>query len=139
MLKLKCTNDLNFEDELTVGREYLGWYENPSNNWVVICNTDSTKNKARTFFTKRFEVVGTHHDGKLDNGIQNALDRQAGGQHYKHLPIQPIEYCQKNRLGYCESNVIKYVTRHKDKNGREDIEKAIHMLELLLELDYNDS
>tara|TARA_R110000803_G_scaffold39813_2_gene85876 strand:+ start:202 stop:537 length:336 start_codon:yes stop_codon:yes gene_type:complete len=65
-----------------------------------------------------------------------ALERQAGGQHYKDMAIQPIEFCQKNGLNMCESNVIKYVSRHRKKNGREDIEKAIHMLEVLLELEY---
>ena len=66
----------------------------------------------------------------------SALGRQAGGEHYKDLAIQPVEYCVRNGLGMCESNVIKYVTRHAVKGGQEDIKKAIHMLELLLELKY---
>ena len=65
-----------------------------------------------------------------------AADTQVGGSHYKGLAIQPAEYCQRNRLPYCEANVVKYVTRHREKNGREDIEKAIHYLQLLLEIDY---
>ncbi len=65
-----------------------------------------------------------------------ATDKQVGGNHYKGLVIQPAEYCQRNRLPYCEANVVKYVTRHRDKNGREDIEKAIHYLQLLLEIEY---
>lgn len=68
----------------------------------------------------------------------SALNVQVGGDHYKNLAIQPIEYCQKNNLGACESFVIKYVTRHKSKNGVQDIKKAIHMLELLVELEYGD-
>lgn len=67
---------------------------------------------------------------------ENALRKQAGGSHYKGLEIQPAEYCQRNGLNYCESNVIKYVTRHRSKNGIEDIEKAIHCLEILKELEY---
>lgn len=70
------------------------------------------------------------------NKFKTAMQRQEGGLHYKFLPIQPIEFCQKNHLNYCESNVIKYVCRHKNKNGAEDIRKAIHNLELLLELEY---
>jgi hypothetical protein len=66
----------------------------------------------------------------------NALEKQIAGTHYKSLPIQPVEYCQKNQLGFCEASVVKYVTRHKDKAGREDILKAIHFLELLLEIEY---
>jgi len=65
-----------------------------------------------------------------------SLTRQVGGKHYSHLPIQPAEYCQRNRLNYCEANVVKYVTRHGEKGGRADIEKAIHYLEMLLEIEY---
>ncbi len=62
-----------------------------------------------------------------------ALDSQVGGDHYK-LPIQPVEFIYKNQLDYLRGNVIKYVTRK--KNGAEDIRKAIHYCELLLELEY---
>jgi hypothetical protein len=65
-----------------------------------------------------------------------ATDTQVGGSHYKGLAIQPAEYCQRNRLPYCEANVVKYVTRHREKNGREDVEKAIHYLQMLLEIEY---
>lgn len=67
----------------------------------------------------------------------NALDRQEGGEHYK-LPIQPIEYTVKNGLGFIEGNVVKYITRHKSKNGAEDIRKVIHYCELLLQLEYGE-
>ena len=72
------------------------------------------------------------------NKFKTAMQRQEAGAHYKHLHIQPIEFCQKNQLNYCESNVIKYVCRHESKNGAEDIRKAIHTLELLLELEYGE-
>jgi hypothetical protein len=65
-----------------------------------------------------------------------ALDRQEGGSHYKSMAIQPAVYCQKNRLHSLESNVVKYVSRHQAKNGAGDIRKAIHCLQLLLEIDY---
>lgn len=66
----------------------------------------------------------------------SAFETQVGGGHYKALAIQPVEYCQRNSLGFCESSVVKYVTRHREKNGRQDIEKAIHFLQLLLEIEY---
>lgn len=69
----------------------------------------------------------------------SALDKQVSGSHYKDKGIQPIVYIHANNLGFCEGNVIKYVTRHKDKNGAADIRKAIHYLELLLELEYKDA
>jgi hypothetical protein len=67
-----------------------------------------------------------------------ALDSQEGGQHYKSKAIQPIVYIHANGLGFCEGNVVKYITRHKEKNGAEDIRKVIHYCELLLELEYKN-
>ena len=67
-----------------------------------------------------------------------ASDKQIAGSHYKNLKIQPVEFCQKNELNYCESAIIKYVCRHRNKNGAEDIQKVIHYAELLLELEYAD-
>ena len=66
------------------------------------------------------------------------LERQEGGDHYD-LPIQPLEYIHANQLGYIEGNIIKYATRHKKKNGVEDIKKIIHYCELLLELEYGEN
>lgn len=68
--------------------------------------------------------------------MSSALDHQAGGHHYKTLQIQPVEYIHANQIGYFEGNVIKYVTRHRNKNGKQDLEKAIHYLQLLIELEY---
>lgn len=64
---------------------------------------------------------------------QSALDVQVGGEHYKSKGIQPIQYIFKNDLGFCEGNIVKYVTRYKDKNGVEDLKKAKHYIELLIE------
>lgn len=60
------------------------------------------------------------------------LEKQVGGDHYKGLAIQPSEYITKNGLGWYEGNAIKYITRHRMKGEKKDIEKAIHYLELLL-------
>ena len=65
-----------------------------------------------------------------------ALDVQVGGNHYKSLKIQPIEYTMANNLGYCEGNIIKYVTRHTSKNGKEDLLKAKHYIDLLIDQKY---
>lgn len=66
----------------------------------------------------------------------SALDIQEGGSHYKEMVIQPVEYITKNSIPYLEGNVIKYVSRHRSKNGIEDIKKAIHYLQLIAELRY---
>lgn len=67
--------------------------------------------------------------------MRNALGKQVGGQHYKDKAIQPVQYIHANKIGYFEGNVIKYVTRWRDKNGLADLEKAKHYIELLIELE----
>ena len=67
----------------------------------------------------------------------NALTKQVGGGHYKDFGIQPVEYIHANNLSFLEGNVVKYITRHKSKNGIEDIKKVIHYCELIIELEYN--
>lgn len=74
-------------------------------------------------------------DKAFDVGAR-ALDTQEGGSHYKDLKIQPIEYIDANGLDYFQGNIVKYTTRHKAKNGAEDIKKAIHYCQLILELQY---
>lgn len=64
-----------------------------------------------------------------------ATDKQEGGSHYK-TAIQPVDYIHANSLDFFEGNVVKYVTRHKKKNGAEDIRKAIHYLEMILQFQY---
>jgi hypothetical protein len=65
----------------------------------------------------------------------NALNHQVAGDHYKDLPIQPVEYIHANALGYFEGNVIKYISRWRKKNGLADLEKAKHYIDLLIELE----
>jgi hypothetical protein len=72
---------------------------------------------------------------KDDAPIPSALNIQEGGSHYKDLAIQPVEYIHKNRIGFVEGCVIKYVTRWRDKGGLQDLRKARHFLDLLLELE----
>lgn len=65
-----------------------------------------------------------------------ALDVQVGGNHYKDMVIQPIEFCMKNNLNACQTNVIKYICRYKGKNGKEDLLKAKHYIDLLIDFEY---
>lgn len=65
-----------------------------------------------------------------------ASDVQIGGDHYKKYAIQPIEFISNNNIPYIEANVLKYVLRHKDKNGKEDLLKARHYIDLLIEMEY---
>jgi hypothetical protein len=63
------------------------------------------------------------------------LESQQGGAHYKEMVIQPVEFIYKNNIPYMEGNVIKYVCRWKKKNGVEDLHKAKHYLELLIQFE----
>ena len=68
----------------------------------------------------------------LDESSANGI--QIGGGHYQNKAIQPWDYIVSNRLGYLEGNVVKYVSRWQDKGGRQDLEKARHYLDKLLEV-----
>lgn len=70
-----------------------------------------------------------------DTTTTNPLATQVGGNHYKDLKIQPVEYIHANNIGYMEGNVIKYVSRWRAKNGIKDLEKAKHYIELLIALE----
>ena len=65
----------------------------------------------------------------------SALDTQISGDHYKKLKIQPMEYSMANKLDACQHTAIKYITRFRDKNGVEDLRKAIHTIEMLIEFE----
>jgi hypothetical protein len=66
------------------------------------------------------------------------LAAQVGGDHYRGLTIQPVEFITANGLTFLEGCVIKRVSRHRAKNGAEDIRKAIHELQLILRLQYGE-
>jgi len=63
-------------------------------------------------------------------------DKQVGGDHYAKMKIQPIEFINQNELSYMQGNVIKYICRYKDKNGIEDLKKARHYIDMILEKEY---
>lgn len=65
----------------------------------------------------------------------SALENQVGGGHYKGMAIQPVEYNQKNKLGFCESNVVKYISRWREKGGLADLKKAKHFIDLLIQIE----
>lgn len=87
--------------------------------------------------------LGRHLDAEVEAWIASqpvpALRGQVGGSHYKDMAIQPVQFIHANGLDYLTGNVIKYVCRHKAKNGVQDLLKARHYLDLLLELEYGFS
>ena len=69
----------------------------------------------------------------------SAFETQVGGDHYTKLKIQPMEYSMANKLDACQHTVVKYVTRFRDKGGRRDLEKAMHVIQMLIDLEYPDA
>lgn len=65
----------------------------------------------------------------------SALETQVGGDHYKKLAIQPMQYSMANGLDACQHTIIKYVTRFRDKNGIQDLEKAKHVIDMLIQFE----
>jgi len=73
---------------------------------------------------------------KGERATESALNRQVGGEHYKNdFKIQPIEFITANKLSFIQGSIIKYICRYGKKNGKEDIDKAIHYCQLLKELE----
>jgi hypothetical protein len=75
-------------------------------------------------------------NNKVKLGDLKSLLTQIGGDHYKKMLIQPAEFINKNKLLFAEGNAIKYICRHSSKGGIQDIDKAIHYLEMVKERDY---
>ena len=70
---------------------------------------------------------------------KNTYKKQIGGDHYRSMVIQPSEFINKNNIPFAEGNAIKYLCRHKQKNQKEDLLKAIHYIEMAIERDYAET
>jgi len=81
--------------------------------------------------------IGSDFIGKHYTKIEKT--KQIGGNHYSKLAIEPYEYSIKNELNCYQFNVVKYVTRYKDKNGVEDLKKAIQTLQKLIEYEESNN
>ena len=66
----------------------------------------------------------------------DSLEKQVGGKHYRGMKIHPAEFINENKLLFAEGNAIKYICRHSFKGKQEDIKKAIHFIEMIIERDY---
>ena len=66
----------------------------------------------------------------------SAYKKQIGGSHYQNFTIQPAEFSNKNKLPWAEGEVIKYICRHKEKGKKKDLEKAQHVIDMIIERDY---
>ena len=71
--------------------------------------------------------------------MKNPYKKQIGGSHYKDMKIQPAQFINENNLLFAEGNAIKYICRHPYKGKKEDLKKAIHYIEMIMERDYEDT
>ena len=100
--------------------------------WITNSIGPNTERVLRTLKTLD-EVYATGVANDIVVIPPSALNTQVAGSHYKHRKIQPIEYCEANRLGACESAIVKYITRWREKGGMKDLEKIKHYVDLLIE------
>lgn len=105
----------------------------------AVAEVDANALAAETLQALGWHFVGNCWVQEKPESEKSALDTQVDGSHYKDCGIQPVEYIHANELGYAEGNVIKYVTRHKKKNGAADLKKAIHYLQIALQQQYGVS
>ena len=70
--------------------------------------------------------------------MSDPYDTQVGGNHYQTMKIQPAEFINKNEMKFAEGNAIKYICRHVNKGGLQDLQKAKHYIDMIIERDYAD-
>ena len=69
--------------------------------------------------------------------MKNPYNKQIGGTHYKEMKIQPSKFVIENKMLFAEGNVVKYICRHPYKDGKQDLEKAKHFIDMIIERDYS--
>ena len=89
----------------------------------------------KEFYEDVCKKTGDHFGGS--NVAKSQLDVQIDGDHYKNFAIQPAEFSFKNKFNWHQGEIIKYVTRYNLKHGRDDLEKAKHLIEMLIEFEYD--
>ena len=76
---------------------------------------------------------------RLSTMSNKVFFKQVGGAHYKKYEIQPSLFINKNKILFAEGNAIKYICRHQDKGKKEDLLKAIHYIQMIIERDYEST
>lgn len=133
------------EENVRAERIIWAWLESNKIDMYINGITATKHKHFREFWDDRaFNVVpntGMIRDfepvnASLDILIGCSLDQQVGGSHYKDMVIQPAEYCEYNNIPALEAAVIKYISRHQNKNGVQDLEKAKDLINMIIEMRY---
>lgn len=104
------------------------------NEGMFVIEADNHWKAAAQLVTNAIEPAFT----PVEDEKSSSLDIQEGGDHYKKYPIQPVEFVFKNKIPALEASALKYIIRHSDKNGMNDLRKAKHFIELIAELHYGE-
>ena len=97
------------------------------------------KSKVYTKLKKQGVINSKVKVKDLKNLLAGVYGKQHGGNHYSNFKIQPSEFININNLPFAEGNAIKYICRHKYKGKKEDLKKAIHYIEMIMERDYENT
>ena len=97
------------------------------------------KSKVYTKLKKQGIINSKVKLGDLKNLLSGVYGKQYGGNHYSNFKIQPSQFINANNLLFAEGSAIKYICRHKYKGKKEDLKKAIHYIEMIMERDYEDT
>ena len=97
------------------------------------------KSKVYTKLKKQGVVNSKVKLKDLKNLVAGVYGKQHGGNHYSNFKIQPSKFINANHLPFSEGNAIKYICRHPYKGKKEDLKKAIHYIEMIMERDYEDT
>ena len=122
------------QESRRIWRRIVRVLEHPSTRrrlaqWLWLCQFSQYDLRNPPQIVRGARPIESKHSG----ADVSALDRQISGSHYKTMKIQPLEYALENDLGICEHAVIKYVSRWREKGGVDDLRKAIHYCEILIE------
>lgn len=125
-----------------IGKKYIGkiiddYY------WIGNIRYNKISTDGENYLVMNSDIIALKEKSDMPYGVSYIADKskaslegQVGGEHYKNLAIQPVEYCYRNNIPAIESSIIRYATRHRDKNKAQDIEKIIHYAKILLQLEY---
>jgi hypothetical protein len=108
----------------------MGGTPMPRNCGRGLTNTKSSPTSAASCASERKNVMTIEERQAAQD---NARSVQVGGDHYSKLAIQPFDYITANGIGFAEGCCIKYLTRWRDKGGVQDLRKARHFIDMLIE------
>src|SRR5687768_15104235 len=120
--------------------ECESWGRDASSSFWGRLNIDSdiTAYRPSNLFKPSASTLEEAYEDAARPISDNALGTQVSGNHYLQFEIQPVAFINANNLDFLQGNVIKYITRHKLKGKRADVEKAIHCCKLILEMQYGE-